>query len=127
MSELNLNIVVQESGRAVSSGHVIMAEVPYGYRLKKALKNMGLCYGAMLVFLFLPIPIFHLFIVGGLFLLGIFMFFNTYVDDIEIASGQIACSGCGQENQISKRADTWPFWLKCSSCQKDLRIEKQLN
>ncbi len=105
------------------SGQAVLSRIPNRVRLRKAAKSyfifLGLAVGAVFV------PILHLILVPGFLLLSIFMAVNAYVDNVEIENIKLKCEKCHADIMLpSKRADQYPFWVKCPSCQTEYRVEK---
>ncbi len=117
-----VKVVGRYDGQIIGSGHVQMGPVAKPIRIKKALRNFSICFVLMIAGLF--VPMLHFVLVPGFFMLSIFMAANAYSDSIEISAGQLICDSCKATIEIEKHSDQWPFWVHCSKCQKDYRIEK---
>lgn len=105
------------------SGHAVLAKIPGVVRMRKAAKSYLIFLGLAVAAIF--VPILHFILVPGFLLLSIFMAINAYVDGVEIANIELKCEKCNSDITLpEKRADQYPFWVKCTHCQTEYRIEK---
>ncbi len=121
----NIEVVGRSSGQIVGQGHVIISAISKPRRIKKAVRNLAICWTLMIAGIF--VPMLHFVIVPGFFLLGLFMTANGYIDDIEISAGELTCDQCKSSIAISRHDDQWPIWVRCATCQIDIGVEKLAN
>ncbi|MBK9293937.1 MAG: hypothetical protein IPM57_05755 [Oligoflexia bacterium] len=91
-------------------------------RLVRALKFGGMCWGAAIFSVFLPIL--HFFLVPGLLLAGPVVVFIVYKQTKLILSGSGECSSCKESLNIQKSFYRFPLSIVCNKCNNSITCMK---
>ena len=114
-------VKVQGDGKE-SPGEVFVESWSPRVRLLRALKFLGICWGAMVVAVF--VPILHFILVPALFIAGPIVAAVIYQQPSVVLGGFGACPYCGQEMQIVRSRDRWPLDDLCDHCRRKVTILK---
>lgn len=114
--------VVGSSGKSVS-GKVIIKEWTEAEKLRRGLKALGVCWGAMLVAVL--IPVLHFLLVPLFLISGPIVALWFYQQKSTILGGKSECPDCGKELNIIKTSEKWPLKDVCSACYAQVEIVKK--
>ena len=114
-------VIGEMADSSPTKGTVHYQEIHQAQRMISATKALMICWAVAGFCVF--IPILHFVLVPGFFLLGVFMGINKYVDDKQIAGGNVPCK-CGSEVAISSRLDRFPFFVSCQKCNIEIKVLK---
>jgi hypothetical protein len=100
---------------------LLIATYDAGQRLRRAVKALLACWGAMVVSVFLPIA--HLVLVPSFFGAGIWQFFKRLGQAERVRGAHGRCPDCGAEQDfdLSSRL-RFPQAVQCGSCQRGLTL-----
>jgi hypothetical protein len=104
-----------------TTAEIIVTDFSKGSRMMRAMRAIGICWGAA-VFAIL-VPIVHFFLVPFFLLLGIFMFFQQYGLRMSLVRGQVRCPSCNSDVPLKAGAFDWPKREICGNCRADLLIQ----
>lgn len=90
-------------------------------RAKRALKMLGMCWGAAIVLV--PFPILHLTLVPLLLLTGPFAAAYVFSRDRVILDGAGDCPDCGKPFRVARLAYRFPQSDLCEHCQSSVKLE----
>jgi len=119
----HFKVVATVSEHPVAHGEIFMSAIPKSVRFQKGLRNLLMCFGAMCIVVFIPVV--HLIAPFFFFCLGIFLFFNSYLDDVQIDHGELVCDKCHSKIAVGKKPDLFPFWVDCPSCNVSMAVKKE--
>src|ERR1051326_8087281 len=123
MSEPNLqtlDVLLRSSNDKETQGKVQVISWDPPARTRRALKTWGICGGAAVVCVIMPIV--HFVAVPGFFLAGPIAAFFIYAQESKILGGECACPSCGKPFQMAKQRPRWPLSDVCSSCHEGIDI-----
>lgn len=103
-------------------GQVYVRTFPPRERIFRALKFLGLGWGAAVVAVF--IPILHFILVPLFLIAGPAIAFWAYGQTSVVLGGQGTCPHCGASLPLERSADRWPLDDLCSRCRNRVKIEK---
>lgn len=106
----------------VSLGKVRVKKFSERERWQRALKALGICWGAAIFSVFLPIA--HFILVPGFLIAGIVLPFHFYSAKSIVSGGEGNCPKCEAPFIIQKSSDTWPLSDTCGECYLSVKIEK---
>ena len=118
-----IKVIGTISERQTAHGEIVMSPIPKSVRFQRGLRNLLICFGLMVIGAL--IPMLHLILLFGFFSLGIFLFFNSYLDDIEISSGEIICEKCQSKIAFGPKPDLFPIWVDCPVCKESIAVKKE--
>ena len=72
VNDTHFKVVGTVSEQRAANGEIYMTAIPKPVRFQRGLRNLLICFGAMIIGVF--IPILHFVLVPGFFFLGIFLF-----------------------------------------------------
>ncbi len=116
-------VVGTVSEHPVAHGEIHMSSIPKAVRFQRGLRNLLICFGCMVIAVFVPVV--HLILPFLLFCLGIFLFFNSYLDDVQIEKGELVCDTCHNKITVGKKPDLFPFWVDCQTCNLSIAVKKE--
>lgn len=119
---INQKVVLKSDSEHHSEGIVKIQYFNREQRLGRALKIFGLCWGAALVAIFLPLI--HFVLVPTLILTGLIVPGFVYFRESRILGGEGTCPKCQAPFQIEKSANEWPLTDLCTQCRSQIIIEK---
>jgi hypothetical protein len=88
-------------------------------RTRRALKTLGIFWGAAIISVILPLV--HFVLVPGFLLGGPIAAFFAWAQQAKILSSSCVCPSCSTSFQI-KGAPNWPMSQVCSNCHEGVRI-----
>lgn len=91
-------------------------------RLRRGLKFFGICWGAAVVAVF--IPILHFILVPLLVLAGPIIGYYFYQQERMSLGGQGMCPNCGALLKIEKGPAKWPSEEMCTACHTMLAVTR---
>jgi hypothetical protein len=115
-------VKVQGDGKE-SSGEVFIESWSPRVRLIRALKFLGICWGAMVIAVF--IPILHFILVPAFFVAGPIVAAIIYQQTSVVLGGFGICPYCGEEMSIVRSRDRWPLDDLCDHCRRTVAIQKK--
>ena len=89
-------------------------------RTRRALKTLGICWGAAIVSVMFPIV--HFVAVPGFLLGGPIAAFFVWAEEAKILGGECACPSCSSPFQVTRGRPNWPLSDVCSKCHEAIRI-----
>ena len=119
-------IPVTVVGFASTPAHGTLREVRWssGDRFRRAGTALGICWGAALVGLFIPLA--HLFLVPGFGLAGIVVFTRRVRREDEVRGAHGTCPDCGQEQDFEVPVKPAPrVATQCTACGRGLTIARE--
>jgi hypothetical protein len=119
-----IKVIGTVSEHRTAHGEIFMGPIPKAVRFQRGLRNLLICFGLMVIGAL--IPILHLILLFGFFSLGIFLFFNSYLDDVEIAKGELVCETCQSKIAFASKPDLFPFWVDCPKCNVSIAVKKDI-
>ena len=120
MNQIMTPIVVQSPSGKVQEATVTVVEWSRQERLRRAFKFGGMCWGAAIIAVF--IPILHFILVPLLLLAGPAAGYYFYHQERMSQGGQSVCPQCGASLKIEKGAAKWPAEEMCTACHTMLRV-----
>ena len=113
--------ILSDAGKE-SKGEVFVQAFPPRERLFRALKFLGLGWGAAVVAVF--IPLLHFVLVPLFLILGPVAAVWAYGQASVVLGGLGLCPNCGASLPIERGPDRWPLDDLCTQCRERVKIEK---
>lgn len=90
-------------------------------RWRRALRGLAQCWGLALLGVFIPVA--HFFLVPGLGIAGLVVFWRRRNTDIIIVAGRGSCPDCGTEQALDLPSRWSPdLTVDCRQCHRRLRL-----
>lgn len=95
-----------------------------GARAKRALEAVGLCWGAAVLAVFIPVA--HLILVPGLIFAGVLLGISRFRSETVVTSARGTCPDCGAEQDLDV-SGRWrvPQSVTCRRCQRGLVLKQR--
>jgi len=118
----DIPVILSSDENKTSTGKVRVQNFSQKQRALRALKIFGLCWGAGLAAVFLPLV--HFVLVPALILAGLVVPGFIYFKESLILGGEGTCPKCQAPLKIEKSANEWPLSDQCTQCRSAIRIVK---
>lgn len=102
---------------------LLIVPLSNGGRLRIAVKSFAICLGVAILCIF--IPVFHFVLVPGAIIIGLFLFYRTWMFHELLLGGHIVCPGCNHEFPAKPAGFNWPKRETCSRCGLELTLNNQ--
>jgi RNA polymerase subunit RPABC4/transcription elongation factor Spt4 len=121
MTEQTLQCDLKGYADEPSTASVDVVQLDGADRLRRGLKHLGICWGAAVVSVFIPVA--HLFLVPGLFIAGIVLLVRDVRIGELVRQARGTCPDCGTEQTL----DLTGRWrggaeIACRNCHRLLRL-----
>lgn len=123
MLQITTQVVLTSPSGKQQDATVTIAEWTPQERLRRGLKFFGICWGAAILTIF--IPILHFILVPLLLLAGPVAGYHFYQQERMMLGGQAICPQCGAPLQIEKGPAKWPAEELCTVCRTALQVSKK--
>ena len=125
MSGQTLQCHLKGYADAPSTASVEVLRLDGADRVRRSLKHLGICWGAAIVSVFIPVA--HLFLVPGLFIAGIVLLVRDLRIGQLVRRARGTCPDCGTEQTL----DLSGRWrggaeIACRNCHRMLRLTSPL-
>ena len=125
MTEQTLQCHLKGYADAPSTASVEVLRLDGADRVRRSLKHLGICWGAAIVSVFIPVA--HLFLVPGLFVAGIVLLVRDLRIGQLVRRARGTCPDCGTEQTL----DLSGRWrggaeIACRNCHRMLRLTSPL-
>jgi len=115
-----LAVKIETANGKTQSGKAILQEFDQKFRIKRALKSTGICWGFALASVLIPLA--HFILVPSFFLAGFIIGPILYSQERMIMGGSGTCPECQRSFSIVKSHVKWPLGDLCSSCHTAVKI-----
>lgn len=122
MSDIQVPVRVIYQDNASSTGQVTIRDWEAGQRVRRAAKFSASCVGLALPAVFIPIA--HFVLVPGLLIAAIVGFFLISNQQSVVLGGEASCPKCKARLPIARGPNRWPLTDLCTSCQRNVTIER---
>jgi hypothetical protein len=116
----NVEVLLVSSNDRQSTGRVQVLSWSPPERTRRALKTLGICWGAAIISIMFPVV--HFVLVPGFFLGGPIAAFFIWAQESKILGGDCACPSCSSRLQVTKARPRWPISDVCPKCHEAIRI-----
>ena len=99
---------------------LVVAAFDRGQRVRRALKALAGCWGAMVVSVFLPVA--HFVLVPSFFVIGIWQFFKRLEMQEQVRGAHGRCPDCGTEQDFELGSRRFPQSVTCAGCHRGLTL-----
>lgn len=120
MQQVTIEIVLTSATGKHQAAVVMIEEWSPRERFRRGLKFLGICWGAAILAIF--IPILHFVLVPLLVLAGPAVGYYIYQQERMMRGGQSVCPNCGAALKIEKGPAKWPAEEMCTACHTMLSI-----
>jgi hypothetical protein len=94
-------------------------------RMRRAMRALGITWGAMIVSVFIPLA--HFILVPALLIAGPIVANWVYKQQDMIMGGEAICPQCGKPFHIIRTTLKWPLNDTCSECHENVTISPALS
>jgi hypothetical protein len=119
-----MKIKIQTQVDKYTIGDAEIKEYAPRERMTRALKKLGMFWGAAVVSVL--IPVFHFVLVPGFLILGPIMARLQYKQELEIKDAKFPCPDCKKEVEFKKVSGNWPLRQICPHCSSQLYLNKEV-
>lgn len=119
------SVRIFSSDNKESTGTVHVQEYNPTERLMRALKLLGMFWGAAIVSICIPLA--HFVLVPLFFIGGIVAFLFTYSLKNIVTGGTGTCPACQSDLTIVRMENNWPLTDVCTQCKRHVSIEMALS